>query len=250
MMRVAASAAGLLLLAGCADVVDGTGSAQSRPSPSSASTTSTAPTSTPTTPTTTPTSTVPVTPPSTTAAPVAATPPSDCSDDACEVTTTADLGPGSKIVVRHNAGVGHSFLSLVKDGVAVAWVTIQNEYAGTIKCSTGTVPNNCVVTTGVGAHGAAAYALLVGLDGKLALGESVGGGTPIIDIVDLDGDNRLDVAVLQNDYTPDYATGKVQYQTFKRTTDALSFTETGCTPKATKKPPVPTAFATGPCEGG
>lgn len=94
--------------------------------------------------------------------------------------------------------------------------------------------------------GSAAHALAI--DGhRLQLGDSVGAGTPIIDIADLNGDRLLDVAALQNNYEPDYATGKVQYQTFERTIDGLSFTKTGCGPLQRKKPPTPSSLQTGSC---
>jgi hypothetical protein len=160
----------------------------------------------------------------------------------------ADLGGGYTIVLRRSADGLNAYVALVTGSATVQWHTFPYQYAGELHCNIAGSVRNCVVINGVGAHASAAYPVL--FDGAwLHIGEAATSDTPVIDAYDIDGDNRLDVAALQNNYTPSYANGKVQWQTWRRSTDGTSWKSTGCGPLAAAPPPRPNAFLTGACSG-
>jgi hypothetical protein len=82
---------------------------------------------------------------------------------------------------------------------------------------------------------------------SLAVGPAVGTDTPGLQPRDLYGDNRIDLYGLQNNYDPDYASGDVQWQTWRRSNDETSFSSTGCGPLSSPAPAAPVALLTGSC---
>src|SRR5439155_15823771 len=96
----------------------------------------------------------------------------------------------------------------------------------------------------VGAHGSTST-LWAFAKQRLTKGATVNSDTPSMFARDLNADGLLDVVAQQNNYTPDYATGKVQWQTWL--SDGSNLTSTGCTPLTTAPAPRPTSAVTGKC---
>ena len=241
-----AVAVAALLLAACTSTVHGQGgSASSATSAqtSSAPTSSAAPTSVPVTPS----STIPSSAPTSVPTSLPSVPaPRGCRTSACAVTEQVGLGGDETLVLHFVEAATKTFLEVRHGATSVFWRGFPYEVAGDLRCNISGSVRNCVLVDGVGAHGSVAYALV--WDGTtLRTGVPVTSDTPIIDIVDLDHDNRLDVAVLLNDYNPSYAAGHVQWQTYRRSADGATLTATGCGPLSGSKPPQPTDFLTGTC---
>ena len=195
---------------------------------------------------TTPTTSVATT---TSAVPVAQPAPGQCPNAACAELATASLGNGFVAILRSgqatDGSVGASVLELTQNGVAVDWHAVNGETPAHLTCLAGAA-GNCVVVDEVGAHGATATVWRLGLNSaKLTKSATAQADTPSMSGRDLNGDGFMDVVGLQNDYTPDYATGKVQWQTWLF--DGKNLSSTGCTPLATSPPPRPTAAVTGAC---
>jgi hypothetical protein len=185
----------------------------------------------------------------TSAAPVAQPPPPQCPGAACPELATAALGNGFVAILRNgqasDGSVGASVLELTENGVAVDWHGVNGETPAHLTCLPGAAAH-CVVVDYAGAHGASASVWRLGLDSAtFAKTATVAADTPTMSARDLNHDGFLDVLGLQNDYTHDYATGKVQWQTWLF--DGKTLSSTGCTALATAPPPRPTAPATAPC---
>jgi hypothetical protein len=224
------------VLAGCTTTVSGSGVAH-QPSP----------TATPTTPAPTTSATSSTAPPTTPAPPKAAAPPPQCPNGSCQISATIGLPNGYELLLRtgtSTTAAQSSIVELSKNGVAVAWYVADGEQPAHVSCQITDQRANCVVVNEVGAHGSDATAYLF-TGTSLRRGDTVTAATPEMLPRDLNNDGTIDAAGLQNDYTPNYATGKVQWQTW--TSDGLRFTSTGCGPKSTTAPPKPTAPLTGPC---
>jgi hypothetical protein len=139
---------------------------------------------------------------------------------------------------------------LARDQVPVYWHVIGSETPSELLCKVaeGTL-RNCVLVDYVGAHASTAYPIVVDGD-RLDLGKSVGTDTPGLHAADLDHDLRVEAYGLNNDYKPDYATGHVQWQTWRRSGDGTALASTGCGPLGTSAPPAPRTFLTGRCDFG
>jgi hypothetical protein len=136
-------------------------------------------------------------------------------------------------------------LELTQDGVPVDWHALDDQSPSQLVCLAGAAAN-CVVIGYTGAHGATATVWRLALSSaRLSQAATADADTPSMAAQDLNGDGFLDVLGLQNDYTPDYATGHLQWQTWLF--DGRNLTSTGCTPPAAAPPPRPTAAATGSC---
>lgn len=183
------------------------------------------------------------------AAPVAMQPPPQCPNATCSELATASLGNGFVALLRSgqssNGGLAASVLELTLNGIAVDWHAVNDETPAHLTCIGGAA-GNCVVVDQVGAHGADATVWRLALNSqKLTSAAKVEADTPSMAGRDLNGDGFVDVIGLQNNYTPDYATGKVQWQTWLF--DGKTLSSTGCTPLSVSPPPRPTAAVTGPC---
>jgi hypothetical protein len=239
------------LLAACSSTTQGRGLAAGggtptetvRPSdsglPTDALPTDTATTSDTPTPTLTTSS---ATPPS----PVPA--PKECPGGTCKAFDSADLGNGYTFVLRGNdgygGGVGASIVELTKGGVPIYWWATNGQTPGGLMCSTGGAVPNCVVVDYTGAHASLGTVWALS-GGTLHRGSTVTVDTPGTSGRDLNGDGLVDVVALQNDYTPDYATGRVYWQTW--VSNATKLTSTGCTTPSHAPAPAPTKLVTGSC---
>jgi hypothetical protein len=159
------------------------------------------------------------------------------------------LSNGYLALLRQGIAAGgypqSSVLELTDNGVPVFWAAADGDQPMQLACATHNGTGGCVVVDQVGVHAATATAYA--FDGSmLHRGSVADGNTPEAFARDLDGNGTLDVAALQNDYQPDYATGQVQWQTWR--SDGSTLTSTGCTPLASTAPPRPTAFASGHCD--
>lgn len=225
------------VLTACTTTVNGTGIAR-QPSLTPTPTTSTAAT-TPASSSATPTPTAP--------APTAVSPPPQCPGGTCQIAATIGLQNGYEILLRNGTSTTapvSSVVELTQRGVPVAWFVADGEQPAHIACSITNQQGSCVVVNEVGAHGSDAIAFVF-TGTALQRGDTVTASTPEMFPRDLNADGTIDAEGLQNDYTPDYATGKVQWQTW--TSNGLHFTSTGCGPKSSVAPPRPTTLQTGPC---
>jgi hypothetical protein len=160
---------------------------------------------------------------------------------------TKSLGDGYAVVLHgdasYNGGAGASVLELRYSSVPVFWATQEGETPAELGCSPHPA-RHCVVVDYSGAHGAVGRLWRI-VGSTLEAADEVTSATPEMHAVDLEGNGSIDVQALQNNYEPDYATGKVYWQTW--TSDGESLTSTGCGPAASTAPPPPTAPLTGVC---
>lgn len=129
----------------------------------------------------------------------------------------------------------------------VQWWVGRLGYGWTAKlvCAAAQHPN-CVVSSSVGSH--AGNAEVVQLRGGALVSSpatSVTFDSGVPTAADLDGDGYLDVAGLDNDYKPSFATGHNFWTTYRFTGGALH--QTGCTQQKSLHQSAPTALLTGPC---
>jgi hypothetical protein len=146
-------------------------------------------------------------------------------------------------------GVGSTVLLLARDGTPVFWHVFGSETPSELLCKVSGSLQNCGLVNHVGAHGAIAYPILL-VSGQVVIGEPVGTDTPGLHVADLNGDLLVDAYGLQNDYRPDYASGHVQWQTWRRAQDASSFASTGCGPLSRTASADPATFLAGKCTAG
>jgi hypothetical protein len=177
-----------------------------------------------------------------------ASPPPECPRGTCPQVDSVALGNGYVIILRGNdgygGGAGASVVELTSGGVPVFWSATANETPGGLACSTAGATPNCVVVDYTGAHASVATAWTLAR-GTLHRGATVSSDTPGMSGRDLDADGFVDVVALQNDYTPDYATGKVYWQTW--VSDGNHLTGTGCTSPSHTPTPAPTQPVSGSC---
>ena len=152
------------------------------------------------------------------------------------------------VIVRTNPayanGTGAAIVELTRSDVPVGWYVVPGESPSEITCSTTASQSNCVLVDHVGAHGSDAIVFrLVGQ--ALQRGSTVLAATPDMHASDLDGDGWVDAAGLQNTGVPNYATGRVYWQTW--VSDGIRLRTTGCTSPAGSAPPAPTTLLRGSC---
>jgi hypothetical protein len=234
------TAAALALLAGCSTTVAGSGSrvGDVTTAPATGSASATAPTASPTATPSASTSAA-----GGTDAPVPA--PAQCASGSCPTAASVQLDEYQVLLRtgRSASGGPASVIELRHNGVAVDWHTNDDELPGGLACSSGR-ELTCVAVHFVGAHGSNATAWRR-VGNALARGDTVTADTPQLFGRDLTGDGILDVVGLQNDFTPDYASGHVQWQTW--VSDGTRLRSTGCTPLSAAPGPIPTAPVTGHC---
>jgi hypothetical protein len=191
-------------------------------------------------------------------APSSAPAPKVCATQSdCKLVKSWDVGAGYLVAAfsapSASSGVGAAVLMLARGQVPVYWHVLDGETPAELLCkvasTAGESLRNCVLVDYVGAHAATAYPLVVDGD-RLDLGAPVGTDTPGLHAADLDHDLLVDAYGLNNNYKPDYASGHVQWQTWRRSADGATLKSTGCGPLATSAPEAPTAFFTGSCDFG
>lgn len=189
--------------------------------------------------------------PTTSAAPPpvsAAKPPKQCPGGTCRKVASVELGDGYSFVLRANAsyngGFGAGIVELTKGATPVFWYGKDGESPGGLSCSTGGALPNCIVVAYVGAHGAVGT-VWVFAGGTLHRGGAADSDSPNLQGKDLNGDGLVDVEALQNNYTPNYATGQVYWQTWL--SDGAKLTSTGCGSPSKSPPPAPSAPLKGKC---
>lgn len=186
--------------------------------------------------------------PGTSSAPSPIPAPAACPNGTCKQNMSTTLSAPFAVIVRTNDafanGAGATILELTESSVPVSWYVIQGERPSQITCSSTTEQSNCVLVDFVGAHGSDGIVFRLS-GGTLHRGSTVVVATPETHARDLNGDGWVDVAGLQNNYTPDYVTGKEYWQTW--ISDGLRLASTGCTAPATPAPPQPTGFVRGNC---
>ncbi|HTZ43248.1 MAG TPA: hypothetical protein VMB79_05245 [Jatrophihabitans sp.] len=214
--RVAAVLAGLLLVAGCAS--------QQHPAPA----------------------------PST--VPAARQPTAPCAALHCAPGPTEPLTGGYAVRLWSEpqptgATSATPVVELLRGGQHAGWWTgrLGFGWSATLTCLATPAEPNCVVTSALGAHAGSAETLLL-RGGALA---SPATASVVFDssaptAADLDGDGRLDVTGMENDYKPNYAQGHNYWATYRLSGSALH--RTGCTPVAGGAAAVPPhALLHGPC---
>lgn len=178
--------------------------------------------------------------------------PSECARESdCTLVKSWDVG-GGYVVAAFSAssaagGIGSSILLLARGRTPVFWHVFAGENPSELLCKVAGTLRNCALVDVVGAHGASAYPFVVVGD-QLAIGPSIGTDTPGLHVADLNGDLLVDAYGLQNDFDPDYASGHVQWQTWKRSLDGMTLVSTGCGKLAASAPVDPTAFEQGKCK--
>jgi hypothetical protein len=181
-------------------------------------------------------------------------PPKECANTSdCKLVKSYKLGSGVVVGVfsapSASGGIGAAVLMMARDQTPTYWHVFDGETPSELLCAVADSGRNCALVNFVGAHAATGYPLVVSTLG-ITIGPSVGSDTPALHLGELDDDNLVDVYGLQNNYNPDYASGHVQWQTWRRSGDAVSFASTGCGPLAAKAPADPTGFLTGTCDSG
>ncbi len=181
-------------------------------------------------------------------------PPRECAKASdCTLVKSYKLGDGVLVAVfsapAASGGIGAAVLMMARDQTPTYWRVFDGETPSELLCAVAGSVRNCALVDYVGAHAATARPLVVSAIG-ITVGPAVGSDTPGLHLGDLDGDNLVDAYGLQNDYDPDYASGHVQWKTWRRSADAISLTSTGCGALAARAPAAPTAFLTGPCASG
>jgi hypothetical protein len=177
---------------------------------------------------------------------IAVPPPKACSSSDCTLFASDDLGSGFAISVHNNSTAGVAIVELAYHGTPLYWHVFRFETPAEFACDVAGSVRNCVLVDYTGAHAAIAHPIVLAT-ATLLIGKEVVSDTPDLHPADLDGDNRIDAYGLHNDYDPDYASGKVRWQTWSRSADGRSFASTGCGPLSQTAPPAPTSFLAGAC---
>ena len=242
--RTAVAGALLLACAACTATTSGHGSTGPAGSgvPSAAGPSGTVPSGT------VPSGTVPSGVPTAGGTPSAVPAPAACPGGTCRQAMSTTLGAPYAVVVRSNPayanGTGATIVELTAAGVPVGWTVLPSESPSEITCSSTPSQSNCVLVDHVGAHRSDAIVFRLA-GGALRRGGTVAAATPEMHARDLNGDGWVDAAGLQNTGVPDYATGKVYWQTWA--SDGTGLRSTGCTGLAASAPPVPTTLLHGSC---
>jgi hypothetical protein len=177
-------------------------------------------------------------------------PPPFCQPGACQQRLSASLTAPYGIAVWSNPnfnGVAVTIVELTRNGVPVTWQGKPDQTPSQLSCITSD-HSNCVLVDLTGAHGsiASVWRLVGDASGaSLVHGASAQAATPTMQAADLDHDGWVDVAGLQNDYTPSYAAGRVYWQTWK--SDGTRLMSTGCSAPSHTRPAAPSAFESGNC---
>jgi hypothetical protein len=155
------------------------------------------------------------------------------------------------ILLRTGTASGFPTSSVVEvtlHKVPVYWHAVDGDQPSRLACNSVTSGSNttttCIVVDLMGAHSSSAT-LYRYAQGQMQLGSRVETNTPTMTTADLNGDGALDVAGLRDNETPNYAQGKVQWQTW--TSGGSQLTPTGCTALASTPPPAPKIPASGTC---
>jgi hypothetical protein len=172
-------------------------------------------------------------------------PPAQCSGGTCPTAASVQLQDYQVLLRtgRTPSGGPASVIELRHGGVAVFWHATDDETPASLACSSAR-ELTCVAADYDAAHGSNATAWRR-VANALVQGDTVTADSPQIFGRDLTGDGIVDVVGLQNDLTPDYATGHVQWQTW--ISDGTRLRSTGCTALAATPPPNPSAPVTGRC---
>lgn len=141
---------------------------------------------------------------------------------------------------------GTPVVELLNGGQHVSWWIgrLGFAWAAKLSCLATAAQPNCMVTSALGAHAGSAETILLrsgALSSSAAASVVFDSSMPVA--ADLDGDGLLDVAGMENDYTPDYAQGHNYWATYRQTPNALH--RTGCARVVSSTPP--DKLLTGPC---
>ena len=188
--------------------------------------------------------------PSTAAATSAVPIPAQCATWHCQRAQSVTLRDGYAVNVWHAGQVGdfttHPILELADNGVAVQWWVAPSGYgwSGSVSCLSSGAEPSCVFMDGQGAHSGLAQEIVV-RSGRLVASAMVSSDSAMIVAQDMNGDGDLDVAALDSDFTPNYASGHLFWHTYRFAGNQL--VSTGCTPAESTRAPVPKQFVTGSC---
>jgi hypothetical protein len=175
-------------------------------------------------------------------------PPPSCPQATCRQQLSASLtAPYTVAVWAAPASAGNlpaAVVELAANGAAVSWTTLANQSPSQLSCISDPGRSNCVIVGTTGAHSSVASVWRL-TAGALVQGASVQAATPTMQAGDLNSDGWVDVAGLQNDYTPNYAAGKEYWQTWR--SDGVQLTSTGCTAPSHSVGNPPTVLLTGNC---
>jgi hypothetical protein len=122
-------------------------------------------------------------------------------------------------------------IELLRGGVHVAWWhgRLGFGWSATLTCLPTPADPNCIVTSALGAHAGSAEVILLHNSALVSPPQaSVAFDSSEPRASDLDGDGRLDVLGMENDYRPDFAHGHNYWATYRGTASSLQ--RTGCQP--------------------
>jgi hypothetical protein len=189
--------------------------------------------------------------PSSTSAPSPAPPPPRCQAWECQARQTVNLTSGWTVRLWRGGDqqnyASRPVVELLHNKVAVQWwISPRGDgWNGSLTCLTSGPEPNCDLIDSLGMHAEVAEMLilragrLVHPPGAEAITNSVG-----MRAADLNRDGYLDVIGTSNDYLPNFAQGRVYWQTFRYEDGRL--TVTGCA-RQSNNAPAPGRLLTGTC---
>jgi hypothetical protein len=141
-------------------------------------------------------------------------------------------------------------LQLLRDGQHLQWWVGRSGFGWTTKldCLPAGAGRSahCAVLAAAGSHAGIAEVVLLrsgALVSPAPASVTFDGGRPVA--ADLDQDGWLDVLGTENDYQPNYATGRNYWATYRLADGSLH--RTGCVPRRTTAEPPPDRLLTGAC---
>jgi hypothetical protein len=192
--------------------------------------------------------------PSSTSAPSPAPPPPRCQAWECQARQTVNLTSGWTVRLWRGGDqqnyASRPVVELLHNRVTVQWwISPRGDgWNGSLTCLTGGPEPNCDLIDSLGMHAEVAEMLILRA-GRLvhppraeAITNSVG-----MRAADLNRDGYLDIIGTSNDYLPNFAQGRVYWQTFRYKDGRL--TVTGCA-RQSKNAPAPARLLTGTCPTG
>lgn len=170
--------------------------------------------------------------------------PPGCRADTCQLRLSASLDAPYGIAVWATDAGRTTFVTLTNGGAQVSSSALVDESPAQLSCLASAQRPNCVLVDRTGVHGSVAR-ILRHAGGALVVAATAQVATPTMQSVDLNRDGWVDVAGLQNDETPSYASGQLYWQTWL--SDGVRFIASGCGPKSSSAPGAPSAPLTGHC---
>lgn len=170
--------------------------------------------------------------------------PPSCPVSSCHLRLSGSLSRPYSVAVWADDAQPATIVALTAGSSNAGSETLADQSPAQLSCMSNGELSHCIVVDQIGAHSSIGYLLRV-RNGALALGPSVQAATPTMQAADLNQDGWIDIAGLQNDYTPNYASGQVYWQTW--VSDGTQLRSTGCGALGHAASSPPTAPLTGKC---